>query len=81
MIKFTGRKVFVGLVGGLLAYEAVTLANKHEGDTISEIIWDVTARRPLVPFALGLLMGHFFWQRSEKKVDAPAAPIGVGVGN
>ncbi|HEV8674023.1 MAG TPA: hypothetical protein VGX21_08255 [Methylomirabilota bacterium] len=59
------RRVYWALVLGLVAYELVALANRDEGDTISEITWELTARRPLVPFTLGLLMGHFFWQREE----------------
>ncbi len=65
--------VFLGLVGGLLVYEFATLANKRPGDTISEIVWDATAHRPLVPFAFGLLMGHFFWQRVDSPASSPAA--------
>ena len=64
------QKLFLGLVGGLVVYEVVALANKCEGDTISEIVWTATTKRPLVPFAAGLLMGHFFWQR----VDSSPAP-------
>ena len=66
------HKLFLALVGGLLAYEAVTLANNREGDTISEIIWTVTTKRPLVPFAFGVLMGHFFWQRALSRPAPPA---------
>lgn len=57
------KRIFLGLVGGLCVYELVTLSNKCEGDTISEIMWAATAKRPLLPFAAGVLMGHFFWQR------------------
>jgi hypothetical protein len=66
-----GTRIFLGLVSGLLVYEAVTLANKCKGDTISEIIWATTTKRPLLPFAFGCLMGHFFWQRVDD--DKPAA--------
>lgn len=57
--------VFLILVLSLFVYEIVALilgAHGHTGDTISEIIWNVTAKRPLIPFAFGLLMGHFFWR-------------------
>ena len=64
------QKFFLALVGGSLAYEAVALANAREGDTISEIVWTATTKRPIVPFAMGVLMGHFFWQR----VSSDAAP-------
>lgn len=56
------RKIFLGLVGGLLIYEAVMLDEDDTPDTISGIFWGVSQRRPLVPFAMGMLMGHFFWQ-------------------
>ncbi len=42
-------------------YEVVALY-QHRGHTISEIIWGMSKYHPLVPFALGALMGHFFWQ-------------------
>ena len=64
---------FVGLlvasIGGFLLYEVLALANHQAGDTISEIVWHVTQHYPLVPFlfglTLGLLSGHFFWQRAS----------------
>jgi hypothetical protein len=57
-----GRLVVPALVLGLLGYEAWALLNHERDDTISEIMW-TRSRRPVVPFALGVLMGHFFWQR------------------
>jgi len=33
-----------------------------QGQTISEIVWHVSLKRPVVPFAFGFLMGHFFAQ-------------------
>jgi hypothetical protein len=44
-----------------LAVEGSTSAT---GLTISEIIWNVTLRHPLVPFVAGMLAGHFFWQQA-----------------
>lgn len=57
------QHVFLALVGGLVIYEFVALSDQCEGDTISEIMWAATARRPLLPFAFGVMCGHFFWQR------------------
>lgn len=53
--------VFAALCLGLLVYEGVALYSKRDGDTISEMTWYLS-KRPLVPFAMGFLMGHFFWQ-------------------
>lgn len=60
-----GPLLFFALVGGALAYEAWAIANQKRGDTISEIVWTATARRPLLPFALGMVAGHFFWQKAD----------------
>ena len=59
------RPVLLALVGGLVVYEIVTLANEADGDTISELVWAATTRRPVVPFAAGVLCGHLFWQRTR----------------
>lgn len=55
--------VFLTLVAGLIAYEVYALTDDCDGDTISELVWAATAKRPIVPFAIGVVMGHFFWQR------------------
>lgn len=65
------EQVLLGIVAAALAYEVFTLADKCEGNTISEIIWTTTAKRPILPFALGVLCGHFFWQRV---VSTPTPP-------
>lgn len=51
-------------------YAAVLMALVYEGyaiyttgtRTISAIVWGLSTR-PLFPFVMGFLMGHFFWQR------------------
>jgi hypothetical protein len=45
----------------LLGLEAWSLKNKRERDTISEITWRVTMRKPFVAFLVGFLCGHLFW--------------------
>lgn len=57
--------IFYVLVCLLFVYEvwALVRAGKgKKGDTISEIIWEVTSKRPVVPFLFGMLMGHLFWR-------------------
>jgi hypothetical protein len=48
----------------LLALETSALRNDEDGDTISETMWTLS-KRPFVPFAAGMLCGHFFWQKYE----------------
>lgn len=50
------------VVGG---YELYALVTPAEGDTISEIVWHFARRYPILPFAFGVLMGHFFWQENR----------------
>jgi hypothetical protein len=60
---------WIGLVLlGIYEFWALASESKdpaHQGLTISEHIWNVTLKHPLVPFAFGMLMGHFFWQASH----------------
>ena len=53
--------VVTGVVVFLLGWEGWTLANKRQGDTISETVWRAVVRRPLIPFLLGALMAHWLW--------------------
>lgn len=51
-------------LGLLLAYEIVALVNHRSGDTLSEAFWRAS-RRPLIVFALGMVVGHFVWVPQE----------------
>lgn len=66
-MKFRVRPSTAWLLGlGLLAaYEFMALEDDDPGDTLSELVWGLSKRRPLVPFAAGVIMGHFFWQKAE----------------
>lgn len=49
------------LVG--LGLEVWALASRTPGATLSEHVWLITTRYPLLPLGFGMLAGHFFWQR------------------
>lgn len=53
--------VFGGLVLLALLWELWTVVNRRPGDTISETIWKVSAKSRMIPFVLGVLIGHWFW--------------------
>ena len=59
--------------------EAWALASPESGDTISEIVWQVTDSLPLLPFAFGVLAGHFWFPKGicakcgSAKPTVPAA--------
>lgn len=48
------------LVG--FAIEATALYEQTPGNTLSEIVWTLTKQYPIFALAIGVLMGHFFWQ-------------------
>jgi hypothetical protein len=51
----------------LLAYEAYAVLNSVPGDTLSEAVWQY-GQHPMVAFAAGVLIGHFFWQSRGSSV-------------
>lgn len=61
------RPLLLALLALLLGYEGLALGNATPGDTISEVIWELSDRWPVVPLAFGLLMGHFFWPRRQDR--------------
>jgi hypothetical protein len=58
------KRIFYLLVGGMMCYEIIAVADKDEGNTISEIFWGL-GKKPIIPFLFGLCAGHFFWQREQ----------------
>ena len=38
--------------------------------TISWIIYEEAHNQPMIPFAFGVLMGHFFWQMKKPKEES-----------
>ena len=53
--------VLVACVLLLVVFDVWMAANGTPGDTISEVVRSWAARHPVIPFAAGVLMGHFFW--------------------
>jgi hypothetical protein len=45
----------------LVGWDLFVATNKVKGDTISEILQQIGQSHPFVPFAFGVLLGHFFW--------------------
>ncbi len=43
----------------LVVYEVWAAVTKR-GPTISQLIWGLSRKSPIVPFLMGLLMGHLF---------------------
>jgi hypothetical protein len=50
-------------VAGILVVEVFAVGNSTEGDTLSEIVADLSDVTSAAPFALGALLGHFVSRR------------------
>lgn len=49
-------------IGGMLLFEAWSVFNTTPGDTLSEAVWEY-GQHPIVVLVIGILLGHFFWQK------------------
>lgn len=56
------EKVLAGATISLIVYELYTVVSKDKTDMISQEFWKNSVKRPVIPFALGMLVGHFVWQ-------------------
>jgi len=45
---------------GLAAFDVWAAMNGRKGDTLTEVL-RLLSKRPIIPFAFGVLMGHLFW--------------------
>lgn len=63
-MKFAKIAWVVG-IAVLLSYEMWAVFNAIPGDTLSEAVW-VYGQHPMIAFAAGVLVGHFFWQRNRR---------------
>lgn len=64
MLKTTAQitgLVCIACVLMLVVFDLWMAGNGTPGDTISEVVRSWSARHPVIPFAAGVLMGHFFW--------------------
>jgi hypothetical protein len=66
----------VASVCGLAGWDIFVAANSSPGDTISEVVLEVALRHPIVPFALGVLCGHWFWPQTPRDpfAEPPQSP-------
>jgi predicted permease len=56
-------RIFAAIFAVAMVYELIAAFNSLKGDTISEIVWKISTNHPLIPFLLGMVCGHWFWNR------------------
>lgn len=60
-------EIFVAISSVIIIGFDVIMALKQNRDprnfkTISKLVWSASKKYPIVPFAVGILCGHLFWQ-------------------
>jgi hypothetical protein len=62
--KITGALI-LGCIAVLVVWDIVMATNATEGDTISELALSLSLGNPIIPFAVGVICGHWFWPVSK----------------
>lgn len=60
-MKVGARTTWAALLGLGFLYELYTLFNRRKEDTLSDLVARGTKVSPLLPFGVGVVIGHWFW--------------------
>lgn len=52
--------VIIAVTVALILFDIVVAVFKPAGDTITQVIQKYSMKYPVIPFAFGFLMGHFY---------------------
>ena len=55
------RFVWVALIVVAVAWDVYAWVNRSTLDTLSEVALAVSGQHPIVPLAVGVVLGHLFW--------------------
>jgi len=69
--------VIIAVVVGLIGYDIFVVVEPTEGDTISEVTLSWAWQSAFVPFALGVLGGHFTWPRKASPTFRKWSALGL----
>jgi hypothetical protein len=61
--KMITSVLMVAVVVLMIGWDVYVAFTPVKGDTISEILRQIARNHPMIPFALGVLIGHWFWGR------------------
>ena len=53
--------ILVAVALALVVYDIAVAELLPKGNTISEVVARTALSHPILPFAVGVLCGHFFW--------------------
>jgi hypothetical protein len=61
MSKVLVTIICIAVTCALIAWDIFLAADKIDGNTISAIITNAAKNHPMIPFVLGVLIGHWLW--------------------
>ena len=61
MKKDNVKTAIVAMVAGIIVWDIYLASDDVDKNTIRELIRDVSDDSPMIPFAFGVLIGHWFW--------------------
>ena len=64
MKKDNVKTAVVAIVAVIVVWDIYLASDEVDKNTISELVRDVSDDSPMIPFALGVLIGHWFWDNN-----------------
>ena len=64
MKKDNVKTAVVTMVAGIILWDIYLASDEVDKNTISKLVRDVSDESPMIPFALGVLIGHWFWDNN-----------------
>lgn len=64
---------------GFIGWDVYVVNNEIKGDSISAILYEASLRISLIPYLVGILLGHLFWPKKELSLIKNNATTGLMV--
>lgn len=65
MNKWITIGVLAACAAVLIGWDIWVAVNDTPGDTISELALAFAGKHPILPFAVGVIVGHLFWPQAR----------------
>ena len=67
MVRLTTQVTLLTVAALFGAYDIWAIATAGYDASVSVVVLDWSRRAPVLPFAVGVLVGHLFWPQSDKE--------------
>lgn len=55
----------VAIVAAVIGWDIYLAADDKKENTISDLVTEASEESPIIAFAIGVLIGHWFWSQDE----------------